>query len=73
MQAMIALGKIENPLSAKIERNLDQARFLVDTLDIIKEKTKGNLDVEEERLLNDSLFNLRMMYVEERNKDESTK
>jgi hypothetical protein len=66
LQATIALGRIENPLTGKIEKNLEQARFLIDTLDIIKEKTKGNLSPQEENVLNDMLFNLRMMYVEER-------
>ena len=65
MQAMIALGKLENPLTKKIEKNLEQARFLIDTLGIIKEKTKGNLTKEEEDFLEESLFNLRMLYVEE--------
>ncbi|MDD4955481.1 MAG: DUF1844 domain-containing protein [Candidatus Omnitrophica bacterium] len=68
MQAMIALGRLENPISGKTERNLDQARFLVDTIGILKEKTKGNLSAEEEKLLDDALFSLRMMYVEEKNK-----
>jgi hypothetical protein len=64
MQAMVALGKIENPLTNKTETNHDQARFLIDTIEIIKEKTKNNLTSEEETLLADYLFNLRMMYVE---------
>lgn len=66
MQAMIAMGKLENPLTGKTEINYDQARFLIDTLEIIKEKTKNNLSSQEEALLNDYLFNLRMMYVESR-------
>jgi len=66
MQAMIFLGKIENPISNKIEKNLDQARFLIDTLGILKEKTKNNLTKEEEKLLDDYLFNLRMLYIEEK-------
>lgn len=66
MQAMIALGKLENPITGKIEKNMEQAKFLIDTLDILKNKTKGNLTVEEEKLLDESLFNLRMAYVEEK-------
>jgi hypothetical protein len=68
MQAMIAMGKLENPITSKLEKNLEQARFLVDTLGIIKEKTKGNLTSEEEKLLEEALFNLRMMYIQEKNK-----
>ncbi|MCM8786965.1 MAG: DUF1844 domain-containing protein [Candidatus Omnitrophica bacterium] len=67
MQTMIALGKLENPITNKIEKNLDQARFLIDTIALLKEKTKNNLTKEEENLLEDSLANLRMLYVEVRN------
>lgn len=66
MQAMIAMGKIENPLTGKTEKNCEQARFLIDTLEIIKKKTQGNVTCDEEKFLDDSLFNLRMMYVEEK-------
>jgi hypothetical protein len=68
MQAMIAMGKLENPMTGKHEINLEQARFLIDTLAIIDEKTKGNLTHEEDALLNEALFNLRMMYVEAKKK-----
>jgi hypothetical protein len=66
MQAMIALGKLENPLTKRSDKNYDQARFLIDTLEILKEKTKNNLHGDEEKLLDESLFNLRMMYVEDK-------
>ena len=65
MQAMIALGKLENPLTKKTEKNLGQARFLIDTVAIIEEKTKGNLSADEAALLEESLYNLRMLYIEE--------
>jgi len=64
MQAMIAMGKLENPMTKKKEKNCDQARFLIDTLGVIQKKTKGNLDSEEDKALEEYLFNLRMMYVE---------
>ena len=64
MQAMIAMGKLENPATGKTETSYEQARFLIDTLEIIKEKTKNNLDTKEQELLDESLFNLRMMYIE---------
>ena len=70
MQAMIAIGKMENPLTNKIDKNINQARFLIDTLEIIKEKTKNNLNPQETSLLDDYLFNLRMMYVEEAKSNE---
>jgi len=66
MQAMIAMGKLENPVTKKKEINYDQARFLIDTLGVIEEKTKGNLDENEAKAIQEYLFNLRMMYLEER-------
>jgi len=68
MQTMIAMGKMQNPLTKKIEKNMEQAKYLIDTLGIIKDKTKNNLGKDEENMLAESLFNLRMMYVEEKNK-----
>ena len=64
MQAMIAMGKLENPITKKTEANYDHARFLIDTLEILKEKTENNLTPQEGTLLGEYLFNLRMMYVE---------
>jgi hypothetical protein len=43
--------------------NLPAAKHTIEILEIIKNKTKGNLDGEEEKLLDDVLFNLRMKYV----------
>ena len=68
MQAMIAMGKLQNPVTNKTEKNMEQAKYLIDTLGILKEKTKGNLNKDEESILEDSLFNLRMAYVEEKEK-----
>lgn len=64
MQAMIAMGKLENPVTGKTEVSRDQARYLIDTLNILKEKTKGNLTPEENKFLEESLFNLRMSYID---------
>lgn len=66
MQAMIALGKLENPLTGTTDKNLDQARFLIDTVGILKEKTENNLSADEEKFIDESLFNLRMLYIEEK-------
>jgi hypothetical protein len=69
MQAMIALGKLENPITKKTEKNQQQARYLIDTLEVIKNKTEGNLNDEESNLLEESLFNLRMAYIEDEKND----
>lgn len=65
LECLVALGKIENPLTRSKEKNLRQARYIIDTLDMIKNKTKGNLDQEEERQLDELLVYLKMLYVEE--------
>ena len=64
MQALIFLGEIENPMTHKTEKNLDQARYIIDTISLLKDKTKGNLDGEEERILSEVLYDLRMAYVQ---------
>ena len=63
-QAMISLGEIPHPMTNQIEKNLEQAKFLIDTLAMMREKTKGNLDAQEENLLNSSVYELQLKYVD---------
>ncbi len=63
--AMMQLGKIVNPATGKVERDLVQAKFTIDILGMLEEKTKGNLTKEEADLLRTTLANLRLNYVEE--------
>ena len=69
--AMHHLGKTKNPLTEKIERSLDQAQFIIDTLDVIQKKTKGNLTDEESRFLTNAVKELKLNYVEELSKDQA--
>lgn len=64
MQAMIAMGKLESPIDGKMEVNLPHARYLIDTIGVLKEKTQGNLSPEEARFIEESLYNLRMVYLD---------
>lgn len=64
-QAMVALGKVINPVTGKAEKNLPAARLFIDMLEMLEIKTKGNLTADEERVLRTSLTDLRLMYVEE--------
>ena len=70
-QAMIFLGEIPNPLTNEMDKNVRQAKFLIDTLALLKEKTAGNLNKEEEDLLNASVYELQLKYVEALNNPES--
>ena len=64
-QALIFLGEIPHPGEGnKIESNLVQAKFVIDTLIILRDKTKGNLTQEEDNLLNASIYELQVKYVE---------
>lgn len=63
-QAMIFLGEVPNPMTQQVEKNLKQAKFLIDTLVLIREKTIGNLTKEEGELLNGSIFELQRRYVD---------
>lgn len=63
LQASIALGQVPNPATNKNEQDLTQAKFLIDTLGMLKEKTKGNLSAEEENLLENLLYELRTSYI----------
>jgi hypothetical protein len=69
--AMQQLGKIANPMTGKTERNLDQARFSIDMIEMLRSKTRGNLSDDLERLINTTLTNLRMNYVDEAGKKPS--
>jgi len=63
--AMQQLGKIANPVNGEIVRDLEQAKFSIDILDALKEKTTGNLSEAEKEYLEKVLFELHMNYVEE--------
>jgi len=71
--AMQHMGKITNPLTGKIDRNLEQAKVTVDMLEMLKEKTKGNLVKDEEKLINETLATLQLNYVDEAKKGEKEK
>ncbi len=61
--ALIHLGEIPDPSSKERSLNIPAAKHTIDILGILKDKTKGNLTEEEDKLLDDVLFNLRMKYV----------
>ena len=63
MEALIAMGDMPHPVTRKQATNLPQAKYLIDLLGVLEEKTKGNLVVEEEKLLKDALYQLRMRYL----------
>ena len=63
-QALMHLGEIRNPMSGEGETDVPVAKQMIDILGMLREKTRGNLDPGEQRLMEDILFDLRMKYVE---------
>lgn len=63
MEALIALGDMAHPATRRQSTNLAQAKYLIDVMGIIEEKTRGNLSVDENKLLQDALYQLRMRYM----------
>ena len=68
--AMMSMGKIKNPLSDKVEKNLEYAKMSIDTLDMLAVKTKGNLSEYEEKFLNEVMKDLKLNYVDEVDKEK---
>ena len=64
------MGKVMNPVTQKIERDMAQAKHAIDMLGMLESKTRGNLEAEEKRLLDHMLYELQMNYVDEVNKGE---
>lgn len=63
-EAMMSLGQIPNPITgeAKVRRN--QAKYLIDTIGVLQERTQGNLSPEETQAIDGLLHQLRMAYVQ---------
>jgi hypothetical protein len=63
--AFISLGQIPDPHSGKTEKNLPLAKQTIDLLGLLREKTRNNLNNEEENLFAHLLYDLRMAYIKE--------
>lgn len=72
LAAMQSLGKIKNPLTDKIERDLTQAQFSIEVLDMLKHKTKGNLTKDEEKFLENITGQLKLNYLDEAEKENKS-
>jgi hypothetical protein len=62
--AAFMLGQIPHPQTGKPEVNLDMAQLLIDQLVMLQDKTRGNLNSDEARILNGTIANLQMAFVE---------
>ena len=69
--ALQQLGKVMNPATGKVERNLEGARMTIDWLRMLKAKTAGNLSGEEESIISSYIANLQLNYLDECEKDDT--
>ena len=70
-QTMIFLGEVPHPATGETQKNVAQAKFLIDTLVMLRDKTKGNLLPQEEQFLSSTLYELQLKYVEVAKKESS--
>ena len=66
--AMVALGKVQNPMSGKIEKNMELAKIQIDMIRMLQQKTKGNVPKEVDSFVASTLSTLELTYVQEQNK-----
>ncbi len=71
--AMQQMGKLQNPFTGKVEKNLEVARNSIEILAMIERKTEGNLTTDEGSLIKRVLYQLRMNYVDELKSEEKEK
>lgn len=62
--AVMSLGLAPNPATEKVEKNIEMARFNIDLLKLLKDKTKGNLETEESQFLDSIIGDLQLKFVE---------
>jgi len=66
-EALMALGQVPHPVTGQVHIHRDQAKYLIDMVEMLQEKTKGNLTPGEEQLIESVLHQLRLVFVESAN------
>jgi hypothetical protein len=67
-QGLVLLGEVPNPMTNQKEEDLQGARHTIDIIDMLREKTQGNLSKEEDQLLGSVLYELRMKFMARTNR-----
>jgi len=63
-QGLLSLGQIENEKEEKEDKNIELAKRMIDLLDLLRQRTKGNLQPEEDAFLESSLHQLKLAYMD---------
>lgn len=61
---LVQLGKVEDPSTGKMNQNLGMAKHTIDMMAMLEEKTRGNLNTDEENLMKALLSEIRLAFVE---------
>ena len=64
-QAFVSLGLVKDPQTSTVRKDLPQAKAMIDVLAMLRDKTRGNLDEVESRMMDEMLDELRLRYVRE--------
>jgi hypothetical protein len=62
-EALVALGEVPHPVTGKAQVRRHHAKYLIDTIDVLRQKTKGNLTPDEQQAIDGLLHQLRMTFV----------
>lgn len=63
-EAMMAMGQIPNPITGEAQVRRHQAKYLIDTLEVLRDKAKGNIEPDEANAIEGLLHQLRMAFVQ---------
>jgi Domain of unknown function (DUF1844) len=63
-EALMALGQVPHPVTGKVEVRRNQAKFLIDTVDVLRQKTAGNLSNTEQQVIDSLLHQMRLVFVQ---------
>ena len=69
-EALVALGEVPHPATGKVQYLPHQAKYLIDTIDVLRQKTTGNLTAPEQQTIDSLLHQLRMIFVEKLNQSQ---
>ena len=64
--ALFSMGVLADPTVGEAKKDLEMARYTIDLLEMLEEKTKGNLTADEAEMLKHVLYDLHMIYVREK-------
>ena len=63
-EALMALGQVPHPITGQVEVKRNQAKFLIDTVDVLRQKTAGNLSNTEQQVIDSLLHQMRLVFVQ---------